>query len=948
MSMTKVVRLEDVEPRETFSSQYTQSKSALVPSSQSLQVASTSGSEQDQNDLELVEAEDKVYPLPENWPKIQQLLRRKSCELVLTTSPCVKKAVSHLELIQNIIEEWFREREEETKSSASLHEVASRKQLRFARSSEEGSKFLHSAKSRSSLTSVPSSAGSLAIRGTGATKDEDYGGLDVPFLGAEEVVDEVITLLARLENDRQEVINKLEQEKEKVIRLNGKIDRLCLKRLVEMPAVVQKEHEACIMDLNELQWHVAYATRNDKRMKDRCNIAEVLNSRLIEDIAFVKKHIPLVEEKLELELEAMARIKNAQTETVTELDTTTQRQEKTASKSNEAMQKADTERSHIKRELDTVKDELTTISEELSEAKMTHNAYTHQINDTKQQLKDNEQELTVLEVRYENAKVAEEMQARKVSELQSKISEAEFERERLENENAKLLQEMNSKKSSNNLKIAELENKVKQHDSKLRTVLLKNQEAEMEVHDYQDKIKDCERQKVADEKNVARIHKERMKLNQQMTVTMEEYHKVQHINTSVREQLQNEQEKAFKSEESLKITVETLRRQVKDEVHTRTVLTARITSDSTELTRAKGETSQRREKARKVATEVDNLVDDVLVKVKKLRKTKKENDEPVKEDLTELYTLRIENTEKKESLTAQLEKTKKQHEESHKTFKSKIGGIEPHHDHLKKEVLALDKRLDHMSWKTDLMNKQMDDWDREQTTMDRLVSNTQKAIADFNERLEEVNIQLKTSQKLDEDLKLDYDNLMARIHANDNNHRDFMEERRRFLEDSEVDRLRRLEHNKQLASKYRQMQNEFIVMKDQLLNTYEERVKLEEAIKDCKQLQALQQRMHGAMLEYFKYRELYNKSELRRMQSESKINGICVADLQNQMEVALKNITTFMQSEMDGKSARRVAWEMIKNHQEKEEEKERKLGLNLRGASPVIPPIRQQHQAVKV
>lgn len=930
MSMTKVVRLEDVEPRETFSSQYTQSKSALVPSSQSLQVASTSGSEQDQNDLELVEAEDKVYPLPENWPKIQQLLRRKSCELVLTTSPCVKKAVSHLELIQNIIEEWFREREEETKSSASLHEVASRKQLRFARSSEEGSKFLHSAKSRSSLTSVPSSAGSLAIRGTGATKDEDYGGLDVPFLGAEEVVDEVITLLARLENDRQEVINKLEQEKEKVIRLNGKIDRLCLKRLVEMPAVVQKEHEACIMDLNELQWHVAYATRNDKRMKDRCNIAEVLNSRLIEDIAFVKKHIPLVEEKLELELEAMARIKNAQTETVTELDTTTQRQEKTASKSNEAMQKADTERSHIKRELDTVKDELTTISEELSEAKMTHNAYTHQINDTKQQLKDNEQELTVLEVRYENAKVAEEMQARKVSELQSKISEAEFERERLENENAKLLQEMNSKKNSNNLKIAELENKVKQHDSKLRTVLLKNQEAEMEVHDYQDKIKDCERQKVADEKNVARIHKERMKLNQQMTVTMEEYHKVQHINTSVREQLQNEQEKAFKSEESLKITVETLRRQVKDEVHTRTVLTARITSDSTELTRAKGETSQRREKARKVATEVDNLVDDVLVKVKKLRKSKKENDE------------------KKESLTAQLEKTKKQHEESHKTFKSKIGGIEPHHDHLKKEVLALDKRLDHMSWKTDLMNKQMDDWDREQTTMDRLVSNTQKAIADFNERLEEVNIQLKTSQKLDEDLKLDYDNLMARIHANDNNHRDFMEERRRFLEDSEVDRLRRLEHNKQLASKYRQMQNEFIVMKDQLLNTYEERVKLEEAIKDCKQLQALQQRMHGAMLEYFKYRELYNKSELRRMQSESKINGICVADLQNQMEVALKNITTFMQSEMDGKSARRVAWEMIKNHQEKEEEKERKLGLNLRGASPVIPPIRQQHQAVKV
>lgn len=48
----------------------------------------------------------------------------------------------------------------------------------------------------------------------------------------------------------------------------------------------------------------------------------------------------------------------------------------------------------------------------------------------------------------------------------------------------------------------------------------------------------------------------------------------------------------------LQVTVETLRRQMKDEVHTRTVLAARINSDSTELTKAKGETQQKREKVR--------------------------------------------------------------------------------------------------------------------------------------------------------------------------------------------------------------------------------------------------------------------------------------------------------------------------------------------------------------
>ena len=49
-------------------------------------------------------------------------------------------------------------------------------------------------------------------------------------------------------------------------------------------------------------------------------------------------------------------------QTVSELDTTKQRQEKTASKSSEAQHKASTERTHIKHELDTVKDALSTIS----------------------------------------------------------------------------------------------------------------------------------------------------------------------------------------------------------------------------------------------------------------------------------------------------------------------------------------------------------------------------------------------------------------------------------------------------------------------------------------------------------------------------------------------------------------------------------------------------------
>lgn len=63
------------------------------------------------------------------------------------------------------------------------------------------------------------------------------------------------------------------------------------KLVIILILVFNLEHEACIMDLNELQWHVAYAVRNQKRIENRTNIAEVLNTRLKDDIAFVNKHM---------------------------------------------------------------------------------------------------------------------------------------------------------------------------------------------------------------------------------------------------------------------------------------------------------------------------------------------------------------------------------------------------------------------------------------------------------------------------------------------------------------------------------------------------------------------------------------------------------------------------------------------------------------------------------
>ena len=51
------------------------------------------------------------------------------------------------------------------------------------------------------------------------------------------------------------------------------------------------EHEACAMDINELNWHVSYRGRIEHRNKNKVQVAETLNARLKEDITFVQGHM---------------------------------------------------------------------------------------------------------------------------------------------------------------------------------------------------------------------------------------------------------------------------------------------------------------------------------------------------------------------------------------------------------------------------------------------------------------------------------------------------------------------------------------------------------------------------------------------------------------------------------------------------------------------------------
>ncbi|RUS92112.1 hypothetical protein EGW08_000136 [Elysia chlorotica] len=868
----------------------------------------TNLSEEAESAAEEEEEIDKIYPLPENWPKIPQIHRPRSCELSHCRTPCVKKAISHIELIQNIIDEWFKRATQDLKSRASSCHSSPKvlkKQLRFQENLLEpetsarlsAHSYKASTASRISSSRITSADTTMSITGHGAQIDEEEEERrtdELPYLGAQDVIDEVITLLARLENDRQVTYDSYLEEIARANKLIERIDELQLRKMREMPALVQREHEACIVDLNELHWHVSYVKRLEAKAETRFTIAERLNQQLKDDIAFVKQHVPLVQEKLILEVEAMDKIRKAQGDTDQELVMTKQRQAKTEMKSTEALTKAETERGHIKKELDSVRDDLTTISDELTEAKMTFNAFVHQVNDIYHQLTDNEQELKVLRVKNENARAAEEMQAIKVRDLQAKINDAEFEYRRLENENEQLEQELSKNKNQHSQRLKQLENQMKALEAKHRTVSRKNQELDMEIEDCVEKIKKCDKQHIADEKNIARINREIERTSTMLHQTMDEHHRISTINHHTRDQLQSMQDKAYRTEETLKTTAETLRRQVKDEIHSRAVLQARIGSDATEIEKTKSESAKKKNKAKSVADEVEQAVNGVLDKVEKLR------------------TVKEERIKKKEELKTKLEETTKQMTESTEMFNNTLTNIEPHHGSLKNDLSALLEKLKDMEWRSNMMNNKIEEMDAAQGMMERSVKNSEKAIATLTDELEELNIQIEAGKKIEEDLRKQFNATVERLRGNDNKHTSLLKERQDVLKKNELDKEKFKEKNKELASRYRQLQNDYVVCKEQMLRSYDERVKIEAAITDVKQLKSLQTKLHGALAEYFKLSGLYNEAELSKLEQESSVNGVRVSELQVGMETALDDISSFLSSQMDGTVARKMAWDAVK------------------------------------
>ncbi|XP_020616099.1 coiled-coil domain-containing protein 178-like [Orbicella faveolata] len=864
------------------------------------------------------EEKDIVPSLPEGWPQFRnRSWRRRSCELVKSTSSCVRKAVSHLYQLQDLIDsfymtEFLEEEERFSKQRSSMTsdlEFKDKEEVVESQGVPEDSSHMSSASSHgrrirwllssASLGNIEeegvsfeprlessASGATLEIRGRSArtvisklsTPKSAPKSAEMPVPKEYDVIEEVISLLGRMESDRLSTQDALVKERERVQKLRDEIDTQAYKRMHDLPLAVQREHEACAIDINELRWHCAYQGRIEARISERVHHAEVRHAKVLQDLSNIQRHCPLVEEKLDLEGEAMSSIQLKQDETDEELDNTLDRLAATERKTAEAKGKAAQERSLIKQDVDVVRNELNAVSDELAQLRMYFTSNTHTMNDIRNTLRENAEQLVILEGREERIKALEATQQDKVQRLREKIVEQEAEHIKLVSENNKLKTDKQITQASMESENAKLEHEIKNASKRLRGLTSRIKETKLEITSLNKKLEQCAKQKISDEKAIKRAEQEMGKIEEQMKVSKEETKKVEVLHNNLTETLVVKKEEVMGVEESLKTTADALKKQLKDEAHARTVLQARITSDTHDLAKTHVDSKKKREKATQRADEIVKLVDHVRDQVSKLEKIHNERQETIAQ------------------LDKILEKVAQQHNDMETKFQSEIAELRPKEAELKKETMEFTKRLDHITWKSEMMEKKMADIESSTQMMNKVIATTQENINDLTEEMTELKIQIETGFETEQDLKKSLQQLEERIRRGKDNHEMHILERNEVLTTNQGGVKTALSENKKLAVVYQRLQNTLLNNRAALLRLVERRVNNEHSLKDHRELFVLQGRMREALEYFYRLRGLQSKADIAEFELKCIDNGDKLVTLQSDMMRVIEHINRFLEA----------------------------------------------------
>nr|XP_051707269.1 coiled-coil domain-containing protein 178 isoform X2 [Oryctolagus cuniculus] len=748
--------------------------------------------------------------------------RRHSCSLVNIPAPCVNKIISHIEDVESKIQKHLKQ---------------------FETSFEEWSRTSSRKDMKDWTVAIPEEK----------FKPEEKRDEKCPELRQEmeTLLSEAIHLIRSLESDRAEAEEALKHQRIRRKKVGLKIDAWSIWKLQELPLAVQKEHEAYVKDIIELQWHLEDKIREAQYIEKQKIKLEKANAKIKMDVDYLRRHVPLLDGKHKQELEALRECYQKKFEVMELCRKTHGDLEEVIEEYENTKFKAKQMKEDFEKDICNDEAKIDGYRRELDKLNNLFNHYYTSIQNVNVNIEEQEEEVT--EVIKETKSSRNEVAALSIAldDLKKIFDQQGWKQKSYEQQYLEALNKFYAAKKSWAIEISNVTKDFSEVSLACTQLMEEKRRLEIEIDNVTNQISDSIRKKAEHESEIQSLLKLKSKNNDYLKqLYMEAYHisAVYHLIKQKTEELDDkiaEVRRRFKGRE------EFLKRLIRAQVSAGMIIQRRLFSIQESQIFERQDLQQRKAiyNLTMAGMEAPLLkLEEDAVRIRNLHKDQSNT-------LNDIL-------ERKANVRRKVEKTKKNLKRKGRRTLEALTETD-------NKCSTIFKELEETKSKTIIYHAKIDELIQELERKEE----ERKCFEQMLDNLKEIFL---TAQFKKEHAQAVFDHLMQekthceeRLFEEEQRFRKLFAMRQNTLEHMKEMQEKLLEENLRLAREYQHIQTVFLTEKENYFTGYDKQLSLDASIRDKKQLCVLQKRMHGLWKEHLRLVVFYSQSRLANFQTDS-------------------------------------------------------------------------------
>ncbi|XP_004479073.2 coiled-coil domain-containing protein 178 [Dasypus novemcinctus] len=778
--------------------------------------------------------------------------RRHSCASVNIPTPCVNKMISHIQGVESKIQEHLK---------------------RFETSFEEWSII--------SSTKDLKEGIDLQVK---EVKIQEVGDEKCPELKQEmeTLLSEAIHLIKSLETDRAEAEEALKQQRLRRKKVNMKIDSWSIWRLEELPAAVQKEHEAHLKDIIELRWYLEDNVQQLKQIEEQKTEIEEVNAKIEADIDYMNQYEPLLKLKKKQELNALREHFKKKYEVMELYKQVHGELEEAIENYKNVRVKAKELKEDMDKDIKIDETSIEMFKKEIEKIKNTYIHYCSSINDVNDTIEENKEAVTVALNKTQSTTNEVSSLSRMLDDLKKSYDQVTWKKKAFEKN---YLEELNNFYATKSTWETELTNVAKDlSDLKVAYAQLmeENRKFRKDTEILSGHINESINKKAQHEAEILSLNKLRTKNNEYLKqLYRDAYHlgAIFHLTKFKADEMEDkiaEVRRKYKGREDF------LKKLTRREVANLIMIQKRLYAIQEKQAQERQELAEKKAIYTLALSEIETPMLQLEEDAIRIRTAHELHFKTLNDML-----------KKKEIIRRHVEKTKRKLQEREKKTQDVLVETEVKRSIIFKEIEDTKNKTNILQDKISQLDQELESKEEEKKSLDQILET-------LKEKFITVRYKKEHAQAVFDHYKSEKKACEERLYEEQQRFRVLHNMRQKTLVEIKKTHEDSLKENLRLAQEYQKTQDDFLTEKDNYFNMYDRQLSLEASLRDKKQLCQLQRRVHKVWQKHFQLVALYSQMRLAKFQTDSQESIQKILAVQEESSNLIQHILSFFQSLTDG------------------------------------------------